>query len=186
MTESRTTVLFDIWILSHITAGLLDDALAGSGLSGDDFGLYSLLLGWAPATTGEVAQWSGMRPNTVSVALKRIESRGHLDRRPNPLDGRSSIVSLNEQGRIAHAEAARGFLEAMEEVDAGLGDIPSVRLVLQRLDDVLRQVADVGQRPYSVPDTDQGWRLVFDGPPLTDAQERDVRRYVDWVRSADG
>ena len=186
MKEPRTTVLFDIWILSHITTGLLDEALAGSGLNGDDFGLYSLLLGWAPATPGEIAQWSGMRPNTVSVALKRIEGRGHLDRRPNPLDGRSSIVALNQQGRTTHANASRGFLEAMKEVDAGLGDIPSVRLVLQRLDGVLRQVADVGPRPYSVPDTDQRWHLVFDGRPLTDAQERDVRRYVDWVRSADG
>ena len=74
----------------------------------------------------------------------------------------------------------------MKEVDAGLGDIASVRLVLQRLDGVLRQVADVGPRPYSVPDTAQRWHLVFDGPPLTDPQERDVRRYVDWVRSADG
>ncbi|MGB5168518.1 MAG: MarR family transcriptional regulator [Acidimicrobiia bacterium] len=186
MTQRTTTVLFDIWILSHITTGLLDEALAGSGLSGDDFGLYSLLLGWAPATPGEIAQWSGMRPNTVSVALKRIESKGHLDRRPNPADGRSSIVSLNEQGRAAHANAARGFFVAMEEIDAGLDDIPSVRLVLQRLDGVLRQIADIGPRPYSVPDTDQRWHLVFDGPPLTDVEERDVRRYVDWVRSADG
>ncbi len=186
MTERRTAVLFDIWILSHITTGLLDEALAGAGLSGDDFGLYSLLLGWAPATPGEIAQWSGMRPNTVSVALKRIEGRGHLDRRPNPEDGRSSIVALNAHGRIAHANASQGFLDAMTEVDATLGDIPSVRIVLQRLDGVLRQIADIGPRPYSVPDTEDRWHLEFAGPPLTDAQEREVRRYVDWVRSSDG
>jgi DNA-binding MarR family transcriptional regulator len=185
MSEPRTTILFDIWILSHITTGLLDEALAGSGLNGDDFGLYSLLRGWAPATPGEVAQWSGMRPNTVSVALKRIESRGHLDRSPNPRDGRSSIVALNDRGLTAHASAAQGFFEAMKEVHGELSDTPSVRVVLQRLDGVLRQVADAGPRPYSVPDTDQDWNLVFSGPPLTDAQERDVRRYVDWVRSAD-
>jgi len=185
MNKRRTTVLFDIWILSHITTGLLDEVLTGSGLSADDYGLYSLLLGWAPATPGEIAQWSGMRPNTVSVALKRIESRGHLERRPNPVDGRSSIVVLNEQGRTAHANASRGFVKAMKEADTGLGDVPSVRLVLQRLDGVLRRVAGVGQRPYSVPDTDQQWNLGFDGPPLTDTQEREVRRYVDWVRSTD-
>lgn len=185
MKGPRTTVLFDIWILSYITSGLLDETLAGSGLSGDDFGLYSLLLGWAPATPGQVAQWSGMRPNTVSVALKRIESRGHLDRRPNPEDGRSSIVALNGQGRTAHADASRGFLEAMEQVDARFGDIPSVRLVLQRLDGVLRQIAEIGPRPYSVPDTKDRWHLEFDGPPLSDAQEREARRYVDWLRSAD-
>jgi DNA-binding MarR family transcriptional regulator len=77
--------------------------------------------------------------------LKRIEGRGHLDRRPNPLDGRSSIVALNEQGRTTHANASRGFFEAMKEVGAGLGDIASVRLVLQRLDGVLRQ-ARAGDR----------------------------------------
>lgn len=183
MTERRTTVLFDVWMLSHITASLLDEALAGSGLSGDDFGLYSLLLGWAPATPGEVAQWSGMRANTVSVALKRIEGRGHLDRHRNPADGRSSIVALSERGRAAHANASRRFLETVEAVDSRLSDIPSLRSAVQNLDTVLRQVGNADPRPYSVPNVAHDTHSAPDGPPLTDAQEQDVQRYIQWLRS---
>ncbi len=185
MTERRTTVLFDVWMLSHITAGLLDEALAGSGFGGDDFGLYSLLLGWAPATPSDVARWSGMRANTVSVALKRIEGRGHLDRHRNPEDGRSSIVALNERGRAAHANASQRFLETAEAVDSRLSDTGSLRSALQSLDTVLRQVANAGPRPYSVPEVAHGTHRATDGPPLTDAQEREVQRYIAWLRSVE-
>ena len=37
----RTTLLLDLWLIGHAMSALLDEALASSGLSGDDFGLYS-------------------------------------------------------------------------------------------------------------------------------------------------
>ena len=39
------SMLFDVWLIMHSMTTLLDEALAPTPLSGDDFGLYSLLRG---------------------------------------------------------------------------------------------------------------------------------------------
>ena len=66
-------------------AGLLEDVLAESELNGDDFGMYSLLRRYGPATPTQLHRWTGLPPTTISAHLKRLEKRGHLTRSPNPL-----------------------------------------------------------------------------------------------------
>src|SRR6478752_8895044 len=105
-----TSLLFDVWLIMQLTSGLLDESLEGSRLSGDDFGLYSLLRVFGPATPTRIAGWTGMRPTTVSAALRRMDARGHSERRPNPTDGRSYIIGLSDAGVTAHAAAAGPFL----------------------------------------------------------------------------
>lgn len=183
MSKPQTTILFDIWLLSRATAGLLDEALADSGLSGDDFGLYSLLRGFGPATPGEISQWSGMRQNTVSAALKRIEERGDLQRKRNPTDGRSSVVSLSPSGQRRHTDAARRFRSVMADVLAELPDSATSRVALQQIDHVIRVTAGLPPRPYRLPEADGGWTLSFTGDPLTSAQQSQVHEYVRWLQS---
>src|ERR687885_95020 len=88
-------LLFDLWLLLHVASGLLDEALQGSGLSADDFGLYSLLRVFGPATPTQIGRWTGMRPTTVSAALRRLKDRGHLERTAHVTDGRSYLVGLS-------------------------------------------------------------------------------------------
>ena len=38
-----TNVLFDVWLVSRATTGMLDAALAATGLTADEFGVYSVL-----------------------------------------------------------------------------------------------------------------------------------------------
>ena len=111
-------MLFDIWLIGHAMSTLIDEALAPSGIGGDDFGLYSLLQGWGPATPSQISRWTGMRPTTVSVSLKRMAARGHAEQTPNPADGRSYLVGLNAAGKAAHGSAAAGFLSATARLDS--------------------------------------------------------------------
>src|SRR5919199_322961 len=92
------SVLFDVWLVMHLVAGLLDQALAEHGLSGDEFGLYSLLRGFGPATPTQISRWTGMPATTVSAALRRLTARGHVERMPHPDDGRSYLVALSDAG----------------------------------------------------------------------------------------
>ena len=140
----RTTVLLDLWLVGHEMSALLDEALAASGLSADDFGLYSLLRGWGPVTPSQISRWTGMRPTTVSVALKRLNGRGHADQAPNPQDGRSYLVGLNAAGEAAHQAAAPLFLAAMERFDAGMVDL---RPRSPHDDPADRRRASIGARP---------------------------------------
>jgi hypothetical protein len=58
--QPEISVLFDVWLLMHLVSGMLDQALAEHGLSGDEFGLYSLLRGFGPVTPTQIARWTGM------------------------------------------------------------------------------------------------------------------------------
>ena len=186
----RTTLLLDLWLVGHQLGALLDDALAPSGLSADDFGLYSLLRGWGPVTPTQISRWTGMRPTTVSVAVKRLNGRGHADQAPNPQDGRSYLVGLNAAGEAAHDEAAPLFIAAMKRFDNGLvaSDLEA-RTTVQRIDAALRAALDLDDRPYSLADdgrAEHGGALTYAGPPLDAAQEERVLQFMDFIRSQPG
>jgi DNA-binding MarR family transcriptional regulator len=185
-------VLFDAWLVMHLTIGLLDEALGESGLSADDFGLYSLLAGYGPATPTQLARWTGMRPTTISAALRRMADRGDSDRLPNPEDRRSYLLALSEAGRRRHRAAATAFREVMLRLSATLApEEREIRLSLHRLDAGLRAIAGLDDRPYtleaagphSASDGSASLHLTYDGRPLTPAEEVDARRYLDWLRA---
>ena len=75
-----------------------------------------------------------MPATTVSSYLKRLESRGHLTRKPHPADGRSSLVVLTAAGRGQHRRSARLFKPRLRQVEEALGAAkPDVRRALMTL-----------------------------------------------------
>jgi DNA-binding MarR family transcriptional regulator len=181
------SVLFDLWLVHHLIAGALDDVLAeGSGLSGEEFGFYSLLRRFGPVPPTQVVRWTAMRPTTVSALVRRLQQRGHAEQRPHPVDGRSRLVALTPAGERAHAAAAEAFVDATRSLAAALGsDEPVQRAALQRLDAALRDVGGLDPRPYRVPVAPGGSesRISYDGPPLSAEQAEHVRSYIDFVRA---
>ena len=72
---AEMSVPVDLWPVDHLISGALDDVLADAGgLSGDEFGFYSLLRRCAPATATQVVRWTAMRPRTPAC---RGGARGH-------------------------------------------------------------------------------------------------------------
>jgi len=183
------SMLFDVWLIMHSMTTLLDEALAPTPLSGDDFGLYSLLRGSGPVRPTQISRWTGMRPTTVSVALKRLQGRDHGVSTPNPDDGRSYLIGLNDAGIAAHTEAAPHFRTATERLAAELGtDQRGERLALRRIDAAFRSVLGLDPRPYELDaeGRDNISQLSYRGSPLTSGQEDDVRRYIEFLRSSAG
>lgn len=129
-----TNVLFDMWLVMRSTTSLLDAALAPSGLSADEFGVYSVLTSADALTPTDLATWMSAPPTTVSSYVKRIEARGHLTRERNPDDGRSYVLRLTAAGAGAHAAAVEAFVPVLQRViDELEGDEPRVRRSLQTL-----------------------------------------------------
>lgn len=132
--EAGTNVLFDVWLVSRGTSGLLDAALASTALTGDEFGIYSVLTSAEALTPSELARWMSAPPTTVSSYVKRLEQRGHVVREPNPDDGRSYRIRLTPEGRRVHRAAGAAFLPVLERVVVALGrDEPAVRSALGAL-----------------------------------------------------
>lgn len=55
-----------------------------------------------------LAQKLDVKPQTLSVAIKKLEARGLVSRNPDPLDARVQLVSLTQKGH----ELERGFEDA--------------------------------------------------------------------------
>jgi DNA-binding MarR family transcriptional regulator len=113
-------VLFEIWRLSRVATRAIDDTIRGSGLTADEFAVYSVLSA-GPRTPGELAEWLAAPPTTVSSYIQRFERRGHVHREPSTEDGRSYQVALTPAGRAAHTRAGTAFLTLLDDVRAGLG-----------------------------------------------------------------
>jgi DNA-binding MarR family transcriptional regulator len=136
-----SNVLFDVWLTSRATTALLDEALAGSGLTADEFAVYSVLQG-GPCTPTELATWMSAPLTTVSSYVKRFEQRGHVRRVANPDDGRSYRLQLTRKGSRAWERAGAAFLPALAAVRRGLGrDESSVAAALAMLQSALRAAA---------------------------------------------
>src|SRR5215213_3550160 len=146
-----TNVLFDMWLTSRAATGLLDAALTASGLTADEFGVYSVLTSAESMTPSELARWVSAPATTVSSYIKRLEQRGHLQRTANPADGRSYVVALTPAGRRAHRAAGEAFLPVLARVTEALGPREqsvrrSLALLRTSLDDVRAQ-AQSSARP---------------------------------------
>jgi DNA-binding MarR family transcriptional regulator len=109
-------VLFDVWLVSRATTALLDEVVRPSGLDSDEFAIYSVLASGEGMTPTELAHWMSAPATTVSSYVKRFEGRGHVERTPNPDDGRSYRLRLTASGRRAHRAAGQLFLPVLHRV----------------------------------------------------------------------
>src|SRR3954451_19668628 len=87
--REQVDITFLVWAVSRSTAELVDAALRPSGLSGDEFAIYSMLASSSVVTPTELARWMAAPATTVTSYVKRLEARGHVERVANPQDRRS-------------------------------------------------------------------------------------------------
>ena len=88
-----------------------------------DFGLvraeYILLVclsHYEELTAQDVARIARRPRNTISRAVHRMLKEGHLQRAPDPNDGRQARLRITPSGRALHEEIATYLLRRQEEV----------------------------------------------------------------------
>ncbi|SCL35938.1 DNA-binding transcriptional regulator, MarR family [Micromonospora rhizosphaerae] len=182
-----TGLLFDIWLVTHLTTNLLDEALRDLGVTADEFGLYSLLHELGPSTPTQIARWTGMAPTTVSGMARRLIAREHVTQMPNPRDARSRLLGLTNEGqRVTNAGGARLAATMPRLLDALAPHTSTARLGLRRLDHALRLVVGAAKRPDEpLPgETGQvadGGSVSYAGTPLNEAQQQEVQQFIRWI-----
>ncbi|MFG2571587.1 MarR family winged helix-turn-helix transcriptional regulator [Streptomyces sp. NPDC048481] len=118
-----------------------EDAAADHSLTGAQARLLSLL-SLEPLPMRKLAQKLKCEPSNVTGIVDRLESRGLVERRPDPADRRVKLAAATEEGR----RIARGLRESLRfarEPLAGLTE--EERLVLRAL--LHRMLAADGDRP---------------------------------------
>jgi DNA-binding MarR family transcriptional regulator len=180
------SVLVDIWLISILASRLVDEALAGTALTVEEFALYGLIRDLGPVTAADLARTTGLAPTTLSGILGRCQQRGDLVRVPNPTDRRSVLLQLTPSGLAARQRLVPALGDLLTRLDEVLELPPAeVRLHLQALDGALRSLAGVDPRPYRLGAL-PARPLEYRGDRLTARQQREVLGYIDWIRHRDG
>ncbi len=79
-------------------AQLVERELAADGVEPNGYAVLSLIGARAGMRLTELSDQLGMPLTTASDAVRRLETRGHVRRRPNPEDGRSFLFELTARG----------------------------------------------------------------------------------------
>jgi DNA-binding MarR family transcriptional regulator len=91
--------LFRFFRISNSMRQLVARAVEGSGLSSDEYGVFSGVVTLQRVSPTELAAKLGVPPTTISVYLARFLEQGLIRRVPNPEDGRSYLVEATDKGR---------------------------------------------------------------------------------------
>lgn len=71
-----------------------------------------------PHRTGELATVSGVTQPTASAAIASLQTRGLVDRKPDPLDRRATLIEISDSGRQILATAKARVLQRLMVVTA--------------------------------------------------------------------
>lgn len=113
-------------------AQLVDLELASDGVESNGYAMLSLIGARSNVRLTEIASELGMPLTTASDVMRRLETRKHVRRMPNPEDGRSFLFELTARG---DREWRRGW-GALQRIDSALLsqiDEQETRVVLEEL-----------------------------------------------------
>ena len=119
---------------------LSDGALAGDGVTADQFVVLSVLADEDRVTQQALVRLTSSDPNTMRAMLVLLEKRGLVRRERHPADGRARSVVLTPKGRKMYGRLwtrSRGVREQLE----GLFAADESR----RLVEFLRRIAGHGK-----------------------------------------
>jgi len=115
------TILFEVFWAHQKRKRLVEQALGDVDLPAEDYPFYVTIGADGPLTPTALAEYLLMPLSTVIFRVKRLESRGHAERVPNPDDGRSFLIRLTPDGQRLLDVARPMFRDYAEAVEARLG-----------------------------------------------------------------
>lgn len=153
-----------IWALSHALERASRHMATTLGITGPQRLILRITGRFPGLPAGHLARLLHVHPSTLTGTIRRLERAGLLRRRPDPRDGRRSLLGLTAQGRrldvetsgsvefaVAHVleatprgrvAAARAVLEAIAvEIDGPLRGARSTRTPTRARDTAPRAAA---------------------------------------------
>src|SRR6476619_2268804 len=96
--ERRLSLLLLLRAAHQRMTQLVELELAADGVEPNGYGMLSLVGARGPVRLTEIAAELGLPLTTASDVMRRLESRNHVRRTPNPEDGRSFLFELTARG----------------------------------------------------------------------------------------
>ncbi|OJH42393.1 MarR family winged helix-turn-helix transcriptional regulator [Cystobacter ferrugineus] len=105
-----------LWAVDHGLQSTSKRMESTLGLTGPQRLVLRLVGRFPGITAGRLAHIMHVHPSTLTGVLKRMEKRGLLERKSDPLDGRKALFALTETGRTMDIPATGTVEAAVERV----------------------------------------------------------------------
>jgi len=92
------------------------------GLESSELAALEHLQAAGPMTLGRLGERLSMSPGAVTALVDRLESRGYVERTPNPEDRRSALVRETEAGLKESLERLWPYIEEMKSIEEGFSE----------------------------------------------------------------
>lgn len=124
-----------LWAVDHELQSSSKRQEAQTGVTGPQRLVIRMVGRFPGIAAGKVSEILHLHPSTLTGVLKRLETRGLLERHADPADARRALLTLTEKGR--GVDAARGGT-VESSVRRALAKLPArsvatAREVLERL-----------------------------------------------------
>jgi DNA-binding MarR family transcriptional regulator len=120
--REHPNVLLQSFAIQNLSRELLQQALADVSIDPREWGVLSVLRAFGPQTPTALAAFLGMAPTTLSSWIARLSRRKLVRKRRNPDDGRSYLLEVSVRGDALLDAAGPSFQDALERLNAELGD----------------------------------------------------------------
>lgn len=114
-----------LWAVDHGLQSTSKRMESTLGLTGPQRLVLRLVGRFPGITAGRLANIMHVHPSTLTGVLKRMEKRGLLERKSDPLDGRKALFSLTDTGRNMDIPSTGTVESAVQRV---LARLPPARL----------------------------------------------------------
>jgi MarR family 2-MHQ and catechol resistance regulon transcriptional repressor len=115
---SKTPTAGQLWIALarcyKSLSKLVEDSIAESGLGLSDFMILEALLHKGPMTITEIQGKVLLAIGSMTVAVDRLEKKGHIERKTTPEDRRARVLELTSEGRTLIAKVFESHNRELE------------------------------------------------------------------------
>jgi len=120
MATSATHLWLILWRAYEALREHAERHIASLGLGFSDFAVLEYLFHKGPSPVNTIGAKVRLTSGSITAAVDRLERKGMVERRKDPVDRRARIVHLTAHGRKVISSAFAAHEAAMERASAGL------------------------------------------------------------------
>jgi DNA-binding MarR family transcriptional regulator len=153
----RGAIIQELWVAARYGLELSDQELRAAGVEPAAYGALSFVGTLQPVTRTDLARAMGLRRTTLRDVVGRLIERGHVEERPNPNDGRSTLLVLTPAGQDIFDRGLPAFLRVLDALDKALeGRLQEHEDAVRRVRVALQQLSAPGTKRATAAKAPQG------------------------------
>jgi DNA-binding MarR family transcriptional regulator len=133
----RLSILYELWLTNLAARRLMRATMAGSGMSGEEYALFSYLFANGPRTLSQTSQDVRMPVTSLATVMAPAIERGEIERSPHPRDRRAKLLRLTNAGRARMDRAipafSAGYRALLDQLAEGDVDTEGLYAMLEAL-----------------------------------------------------